>query len=209
MTNIKICGLSDTHLLEQVCTLDIHFVGFVHHPTSVRHVDIGPLAELVNATPEPIKSVVVVVDPSDQTLADLFDACSPDYIQLHGSESPDRVAAIKATYRTNIIKAIAVASEADIAGAEAYVNVADMILFDTKSPTGTSGGSGKPFDWSLLSAYPSSKPWMLSGGLSADNVQQAIATTHAPAVDASSHLETPVSSGRKDIEKIRAFVSSI
>ena len=206
---IKICGITDTDTLVQSCALDIGLVGFVHHPGSVRHVDILFLSKLMEQIPEPIQSVLVMVDPADSKLDYVFEWCHPDYIQLHGSETPERVMEIKKKYRSKVIKAIPVAYAEDVAKAAAYDQAADMILFDTKVEKGISGGSGKTFDWELLSDYQSARPWMLSGGLSAENVGEAMRVTKAPMVDASSHLENPIKSGCKSIEKIQAFVNAV
>lgn len=206
MPGIKICGISDLDTLERVCELDVNYIGFVHHPGSVRHVDVLFLAKLIKAVPEPTKTAVVLVNPVDSKLEYLFEWCRPDYIQLHGIESVDRVAAIKEKFSTKIIKAIPVGAAGDVQNANQYKYIADMMLFDTKMSKGVSGGTGKTFDWQLLANFKSDAPWMLSGGLSAENVVDAVRATSAPIVDASSHLEVPAKSGKKDLERIKAFV---
>lgn len=209
MPQIKICGISSADTLGQIAELSPQFVGFVHHPASVRHVSLPLLAELVRETPEHIKSVVVTVNPDDQFLDALFAACSPDFIQLHGDEAPTRAQQIKQRYGVGVIKAIAVADQSDIIAAKLYAGAADMLLFDTKASAGVSGGTGQSFDWNLLANYSADIPWFLSGGLSVENIAEAIRITHAPALDASSHLETPPKSGHKDIEKARTFVDKV
>lgn len=132
----------------------------------------------------------------------------PDYFQLHGNESPERLAEIKTKFGIPLIKAISVSTPSDIEISSTYQSVADIILFDTKAPQGISGGTGEVFDWGLLAGFQGAQ-WMLSGGLSANNVAEAIQTTHAPMVDASSHLETPARGGKKDLAKIEAFIALV
>lgn len=208
---IKICGISDAEILAHTIAAGADFVGFVHFEKSPRHVPLESLASLVNAASKNAQSVVVLVNPTNELLDSIFAKSPPDYLQLHGDESPEHVAEVKKKYGAKIIKAIAVSTADDVSRASAYENVADIILFDAKAPkhAENAGGFGVSFDWQALSGYENKKPWMLSGGLSHENIAQAIAMTHAPMVDVSSHVETPVGSGKKDIEKIRAFIRTV
>lgn len=209
MTEIKICGIRDAHTLQQTCALEPDYIGFVYFADSVRHVDMQPLAALVSSVPTLIKSVVVTVEPDDEFLTQLFGHCKPDYLQLHGHETTERASEIKFKYNTKIIKSVAVAEAADLAMASDFIGVADAMLFDTKLPTGISGGSGAAFDWNLMRSFSLPVPWFLSGGLSPDNVSHALTITQAPAVDVSSHVESPPKSGAKDLAKIGAFIRAV
>jgi phosphoribosylanthranilate isomerase len=210
---IKICGISDLETLEFIARQQADFVGFVHFQKSPRHVDVAALSQLINATPSSIKSVVVLVNPEDILLEEIFARATPDYIQLHGNESHARVLEIRNKYAVKIIKAIGVSDARDVASADAFASNADIILFDAKPPKDASnaGGLGVCFNWDILSSsFLSDKDnWMLSGGLSVDNVEAAIAATNAPMIDASSHLETPVGSGKKDLKKVSDFIHKI
>lgn len=208
MTKIKICGISDEKTLKEVCALGADYVGFVHHPSSPRHADLPLLQKLIKATKHQTYNVVVCVNPQDDFLDALCTTSPPNYIQLHGNEKPERVLEIKNKYSVKIIKSIAVREAFDIVQAGQYQQIVDAILFDAKAESGESGGLGISFDWSLLGGYNPEKLWFLSGGLSAENVAEALRATHAPAVDVSSHVETPSKSGVKDLQKIRGFMQA-
>lgn len=233
---IKICGISDSETLAHAVGAGANFVGFVHFKKSPRHVEISTLISLIKVTPAQSKSVAVLVNPTDELLDKLFANARPDYVQLHGDESTERVLEIKTKYNTKIIKAIAVSNAEDVASAHAFEGIADIILFDAKAPkdSDNAGGFGVSFDWNLLSSSPhrgevgrgvlldSASPsplpnpppqgeggfWMLSGGLTPENVAQALAITNAPMVDVSSHVETPPGSGKKNPQKISEFIKA-
>jgi phosphoribosylanthranilate isomerase len=151
--------------------------------------------------------VVLLVDPDDDALDRAIGAVSPHRVQLHGRETPTRVAEIKRRTQRPIIKALGVATADDLKTAQAYEGVADWFLFDAKPPDdGLPGGNGEAFDWQVLDAYAGATPWLLAGGLTPDNVSQAVAKTRAPMVDVSSGVEA--APGEKDADLMRAFVDA-
>lgn len=212
---VKICGISDVQTLQAAIAAGADFVGFVHFEKSPRHVDVQTLETLVKFVRDDgrqTESVVVLVNPDDSLLQTICENQKPDYLQLHGSETPERAAAIKQAFGVKIIKALSVSTAADISQAEAFRDIADIICFDAKAPKDSDnvGGFGISFDWALLHARTSlPETWMLSGGLSTANVAEALQQTHAPIVDVSSHVETPVGSGKKDVSKISAFIRAV
>lgn len=206
---IKICGLSTEPTLEAALEAGADRVGFVVFPKSPRHVSPDRLRLLAGRAGARAAVVVLTVDADDALLAEVIDAARPSMLQLHGRETPERVAAIRTRFGLPVMKAVAVSATPDLAGVPAYAAVADEILFDAKPPPGARlpGGNGVPFDWRLLSALDLPVPFMLSGGLTADNVGEALAVSRAPAVDVSSGVET--APGVKDPEKILAFVRAV
>lgn len=203
---VKICGLSTPETLDAALKGGASHVGFVHFAKSPRHVEAERLAALAARVPGHVQKVGVVVNPDDAMIEMLMQAGRLDALQLHGSEPPDRVAAIRTRFPgLNLWKAIPVKTTADIASAARYADIADLILFDAKTPDHADlpGGMGLRFDWSLLSGYRASGPWGLSGGLDPDNVAEAIRITRAPLVDVSSGVES--APGIKDVDKIAAF----
>ena len=207
MTEAKICGLSDRVMVEAALAGGARWLGFVIFPPSPRHVDpvlAGELAELATGR---ASTVAVTVDADDRLLADIRQQMHPDWIQLHGSESPDRVTATKAYARRGVIKALPIAEAKDLAAASAYDGVADMILFDAKPPKEASrpGGWGESYDYALLTHLTLGTPWILSGGLTPETVRNAIAASGAIAVDVSSGVES--APGVKDKTLIEAFLS--
>lgn len=203
---VKVCGLRTADALDAAVAGGTGMVGFVFFPPSPRSVDPEVAAALSARVPPGITRVGVVVDPEDADLDRLLAAVPLDCLQLHGSESPARVAAIRARTAVAVMKAIRVAVAADLAPVPDHAAVADRLLFDAKPPKGAKvpGGHGLPFDWRLLRDLRCRRPWMLSGGLTADNLEQAVARTGAAAVDVSSGVETRP--GVKDAGKIRAFL---
>jgi phosphoribosylanthranilate isomerase len=203
---VKICGLSTPETLDAALKGGASHVGFVHFAKSPRHVAPERLASLAARVPGHVQKVGVVVNPDDAMIEMLMQAGRLDALQLHGSEPPERVAAIRARFPgLKLWKAIPVKTAADIASAARYADIADLILFDAKTPDHADlpGGMGLRFDWSLLSAYRATGPWGLSGGLDPDNVTEAIRITSAPLVDVSSGVES--APGIKDVDKIAAF----
>jgi phosphoribosylanthranilate isomerase len=205
-TRVKICGLRDAETLKAAIDAGADFIGFVDFPKSPRHIMATGAAKLIAGLPPHVSSVIVTVDPSDEWLAQVDSYVSPTYIQLHGDESPERVNVIRQRlHNTKIIKAIAVSNADDIARADAYGSCAHMLLFDTKVER-LHGGSGKAFNWSLLEGRQIPLPWMLSGGLTPENVSKAISQTGATMVDVSSGVEsTP---GVKDSALIKQFIEA-
>ena len=181
-------------------------VGFVFFARSPRHVaasDAGTLAERARGRAE---IAALTVDADDAALDALVTALRPDWLQLHGHETPERVAAIRKYFGLRVMKALPVAARDDLAAASDYAGVADRLLFDAQPPRDATrpGGLGTPFDWHLLEELDPGIPFTLSGGLNADNVAEALRITRAPGVDVSSGVER--APGEKDPEKIRAFI---
>ncbi len=203
---IKICGLSTGPTLEAAIDAGADMAGFVFHEKSPRHIDLGTARGLGALAAGRIKKVALTIDADDDALAAVVEALSPDYLQLHGSESPARVEAVKARFGLPAIKAIGVATENDVLKAKDFAS-ADIILFDAKPAPGAGlpGGAGVVFDWRLLRNI-SAISWMLSGGLSAENLAEAYEATGAPGVDVSSGVES--ARGVKDISRIKAFIGA-
>ena len=205
----KICGIKTPEALQVAVQNGARFVGFVFFPPSPRHVAIDTAKALALTLPTGVRSVGLFVDPTDAQLDAVTGRVQLDMIQLHGAETPQRVAEIKGKYALPIIKAIPVNDAEDITAARDYEDHVDWLLFDAKPPAGSDvpGGTGQSFDWALLKGLEFSKPWMLSGGLSADNVSDALSVLFPDAVDVSSGVES--SRGEKDIEKISAFLAAV
>jgi phosphoribosylanthranilate isomerase len=203
---IKICGLSEEAALRAAVESGADYVGFVHFEPSPRHVSLAHAATLQTLLPAHVESVLVVVNPDDALLADIAHTLRPAYIQLHGSESPTRVADIRRQYPAQkIIKALPISAKDDLSQASGFEPLVDMMLFDSK-PGPLPGGNGVAFDWTLLKGFSGTTPWMLSGGLTAENVAGAIAQSGAVMVDVSSGVER--SAGIKDADKIRRFIAA-
>lgn len=205
---IKICGISTPAALDAAIAARADYAGFVFFPPSPRHVSLGDAAALGARGAKRIIRVGLFVDADDATLAEAVAAAQLDVLQLHGKESPERAAQVKAQFGLPVWKALSVASADDVARAAAYAGAADLVLFDAKTPKGTlPGGMGLSFDWNLLSARKtgalSAMPWGLAGGLTPDNVADAIRQTGAPLVDTSSGVES--APGVKDMDRIAAF----
>jgi phosphoribosylanthranilate isomerase len=203
---VKICGLSTAETLEVALEAGADAVGFVFFPPSPRHLGYEAARKLGARVKGRAEKVALTVDADDATLAAIVEALRPDALQLHGKETPERVAAIKQRFALPVMKAIAVAARADLAAVATYAGVADRLLFDARAPREATrpGGLGKSFDWRLLQNLDPGVPFMLSGGLDAGNVAEALRITRARGVDVSSGVErTP---GEKDANKIRAFV---
>ncbi|WP_338721594.1 phosphoribosylanthranilate isomerase [Devosia sp. XK-2] len=202
---VKICGIKTLDLLDATIAAGADMVGFMHFPRSPRHVSIDELGGLISAARGRIESCVVLVNPDNSSVAEVA-ALGPDWIQLHGPETPHRVEAIRAEAGVEIIKALPIGSAEDIAQVAAFAEVADRILLDAKPPKGADrpGGLGESFDWSLIEALDPSIPFMLSGGLTPDNVAQAIQQVKPMGIDASSGLET--APGVKNTKLIEAFI---
>jgi phosphoribosylanthranilate isomerase len=205
---VKICGLSTALTLDAALEAGADMVGFVFFSKSPRHIDWATARALGRHAEGRAKIVALSVDSDDDTLKRIVDALSPDLLQLHGSETPARVKEISERFGRSTMKAIGVATRADLAAAKAYEGVADILLIDAKPPKDAvlPGGNGRPFDWSLTRDFHAPVPWLLSGGLGPDNVEAAIALSGARGVDVSSGVES--APGVKDPAKIRAFVAA-
>lgn len=202
---VKICGIKTPDLLEATIAAGADMVGFMHFMRSPRHVTIEQLADLISQARGRIETCVVLVNPDNSCVAEVA-AMAPDWIQLHGPETPHRVETIREEAGVQILKAIPIGSADDVANVAQYVDVADRILVDAKPPKGADrpGGHGDTFDWNLLRALDPSIPFMLSGGLTPDTVAEAIRTVRPFGVDVSSGLET--APGVKDKRLIEAFI---
>ena len=212
MTDTKICGIKTSEALEAAIASGARWIGLVLHDKSPRNMPLATAAALADMARGRASVVVLLVDPDDNRLASVVREVAPDVIQLHGTEPVERVAAIRSAFGTRIIKAVGVRDETDVKQALAYYKpgkIADIILFDAKPPPGAerTGGHGIPFDWSILSAVPVDMPYLLAGGLTPDNVREAIRLTGAPAVDVSSGVET--APGEKSPELIRGFLQAV
>ena len=203
---VKICGLSTPEALDAALDAGADMVGFVVFEPSPRHVTFEKARALGKHLRGRAQKVALTVDADDALLDVMVDALRPDLLQLHGKEAPARVAAVKERFGLPAVKAIAVATRDDLAVVAAYAAVADRLLFDARAPREATrpGGLGKAFDWRLLENLDPGLPFLLSGGLDAGNVAEALRLTRAPGVDVSSGVER--APGEKDADKIRAFV---
>jgi phosphoribosylanthranilate isomerase len=204
---IKICGIRTLDMLEATIDAGADMVGFMHFVRSPRHVTIEELGDLISAARGRIESCVVLVNPDNSCVAEVA-ALGPDWIQLHGPETPHRVEAIRAEAGVSIVKAVPIGSADDITHVAPFVDVADMLLLDAKPPKNADrpGGHGASFDWSLLEALDPAIGFMLSGGLTPETVADAIRTVRPQGVDVSSGVET--APGVKSAALIEAFVKA-
>ena len=202
---IKICGLTNARALDAAILARADYAGFVFYSPSPRNLSIADAAALSARAEGRITRVGLFVDASDAAIADAVTAARLDALQLHGSETPARAAQLKAHFGLPVWKALAVTTKSDVERAAAYAGAADLILFDAKTPKGSSlpGGMGLSFDWSLVAGWKSPIAWGLAGGLTPSNVDEAIRLTAAPLVDTSSGVES--APGVKDMDKIAAF----
>ncbi|WP_081159060.1 phosphoribosylanthranilate isomerase [Ensifer aridi] len=208
-TEVKICGLKTAEAVERAVALGASHIGFIFFPKSPRNIepdDAGRLAERVRGR---TKVVAVTVDADSDDLDEIVSALSPDILQLHGSESPERVLSIKALYGLPVMKALSIREAGDLDRIDPYVGIADRFLLDAKPPAGSElpGGNGVSFDWRLLDALDGGVDYMLSGGLNADNIGHALALTGARAVDISSGVES--APGVKDVKLMDAFFEAV
>lgn len=204
---VKICGLNDEDAIDAALEAGADYLGFVFFAKSPRAVTPEQAAELTQFI-EGAEKVGLFVDPDDALLDEVLTHVRLDLLQFHGSETPERLAAIRDEYCVPVMKVIPVAEAADLEAAKAFYPVVDQILFDAKPPKGAElpGGNAVSFDWTILKGFTCPVPWMLAGGLTPANVAEAIKLTGAPAVDVSSGVEA--SPGVKDPDRIRAFVAA-
>ncbi len=203
---IKICGLRTPEPLDVALESGADQVGFVFFPPSPRNLGMEAARVLGERVAGRAAKVALTVNANDDTLAAIVAALKPDILQLHGTETPERVAVVRSKFGLPVMKALPIATRADLSPIRQYANVADRLLFDARAPQEATrpGGLGKTFDWTLLAGLKVNVPYMLSGGLDAHNVAEAIRITGAPGVDVSSGVESRA--GVKDSSKIRAFI---
>jgi phosphoribosylanthranilate isomerase len=201
---VKICGVRTPAIVKAAAEEGAEYVGFVFFEKSPRHLTLDQAKTLATAARGKIGTVAVMVDPDDALLDGVVDTVQPNLLQLHGEETPERVAAIKVRYGIPVIKAISIAAAADVEKASDYAATADYVLFDSKAAPGAAlrGGNGVAFDWRALAGVTA--PFALSGGLNADNVGEAIRVTGASFVDVSSGVER--APGDKDEALVRRFI---
>jgi phosphoribosylanthranilate isomerase len=204
----KICGLSTPETLDAAVAAGARFVGFVTYPRSPRHVASNDVLKALGArVPKGVIRTGLFVDPDDALLDERLATGAIDLLQLHGAETPERVAAIKVRTGKAVMKVIKVGEASDIErGIAAYAGVADRLMFDVAGGT-LPGGNATAFDWTFLSGRTVPLPWLLAGGLTSDNVAEAVRVTGAPTVDVSSGVES--SRGVKSVELIRAFLDRV
>jgi len=204
---IKICGLSTPETLDVALGAGADMVGFVRFPKSPRHVSLDLGHRLSLQARGRAQRVVLLVNPGDEDVAQAIEALNPDLIQLHGSETPERVAEIRSMVKRPVMKALGVAEPSDLQALQPYAGSVDRILLDAKPPRKADalpGGNGIAFDWRLLNGLDRKVSFMLSGGLDPDNVAEAIRLTRPQAVDVSSGVES--GPGLKDPARIEAFI---
>lgn len=206
MLPTKICGLSEPGGLQAAMHYGARYVGFVFYPASSRAVSIGMASLLSRQIGTGVLAVGLFVNPTDEEVMRTVEQVPLDMIQLHGSESPGRVACIKKHTGMQVMKAIPVADENDLSQISGYETAADWLLFDTKVYN-ESGGTGHTFDWELLKGRNFKKPWMLAGGITIDNVEEALRIIQPDAIDISSGVEKV--RGQKDPDKIRDFLQKV
>lgn len=208
--SVKICGLSTAETVTAAVEAGADYLGFVFFARSPRNITPEHAAELAALMPASVLKVALTVDADDATLDKIMAVLNPDILQLQGDETPARLVELKSRYGVTLMKAIAIAGPEDPIKSEIYRDSADLLLFDAKPPKSMQnalpGGNGLVFDWSLLAGQKPETPWMLSGGLTAENIREAIRISGAEAVDVSSGVED--APGRKNPELIRKFIQA-
>ncbi len=207
---VKICGINSPDTMNAAVTNGADYVGLMFYPPSPRFLGVSEAAKLAALVPATIRRVGVFVDAPANVIEETLEAVPMEALQLHGSESPEQVMRTKERFGLPLIKAVRLAGAEDLETARTYEGIADIILFDAKPPASMTGalpgGNAISFDWNLLAGWQGSTPWMLSGGLDAGNLAQAVKITRARAVDVSSGVES--APGTKDPAKIRAFLNA-
>jgi phosphoribosylanthranilate isomerase len=206
----KICGLKTPDAVAAAIAGGASLLGFVFYARSPRCIEPATAKQLATAVPPSVLRVGLIVDESDARIAEILAGCDLDVLQLHGSETPERVAEIRARFGKQVIKAIPVSEAADLDRAAAYEAVADYLMFDAKPPKAMAkalpGGNALSFDWSLLGNRRFALPWFLAGGLTSENLTEAVRISGAPLVDVSSGVEDRP--GEKNVSKIKAFLDA-
>jgi len=209
MIKVKICGLSSPESVQAAVTAGADFAGFVFFARSPRAVTAAQAAQLARGVPAGVGKVGLFADANDAAIAAVLAEAQLDYLQVHGAETPERVGQIRARFGLPVIKAVAIAEAADIGRAQGYEAVSDILLFDAKPPLAQDalpGGNGLVFDWTLIAERKWTRPWMLSGGLDAENLAEGVRISGATMVDVSSGVES--APGIKDLAKIRRFIEA-
>ena len=206
---VKICGLSTPETVAAALDDGADMVGFIFFPKSPRHVTAGKAAALRQAAIGRAQAVAVTVDADDACLDEIVSLMQPDWLQLHGRETPERILSLKSRHGLPVMKALSIREAADLQAVGVYRSVADRLLFDAKAPKGSDlpGGNGISFDWNLLSGLQSGLDYLLSGGLNVGNVRDALRITKAPGIDISSGVES--APGIKDIALIHEFFATV
>ena len=205
---VKICGLSTEETLDAALDAGADMIGLNFFPPSPRFVSLDIGRRLADRARGRAEIVALSVDMDDAGLDEIVDSLRPDWLQLHGKDSPERTAAVRARFPAKVMKVIHVAVAADLTRAADYAEAADRVLLDATPPKGATrpGGLGKPFDWTILAGFSPPKPYLLSGGLTPGNVAEALRISRAPGVDVSSGVET--APGKKSPDLIRAFIAA-
>ena len=205
---VKICGINSVESADAAVRAGADFTGLVFHPKSARALNMEQARALSDRMKGRTRIVALMVEPDDAALKAVVATAKPDFIQLHGKESVARISDIRSMTGLPVIKVLSVAEASDLAAASQYEAVADMLMFDAKAPENATreGGHGVAFDWQLLNGRTFSRPWLLAGGLNAENVARAVSISGAPGVDVSSGVET--SPGVKNPEMIRTFIEN-
>jgi len=208
--SVKICGINSREAVEAAVGGGADFVGFVFYPPSPRHVTAAEAAALARAAPAGVKRVGLFVDAEDALIRRAIEAVGLELLQLHGAETPARVSELRERFGVPVMKAIRIAAAADVETAERYLGASDWLLFDALPPesmtTALPGGNALSFDWRLIAGRRWEKPWMLSGGLTAATLREAVETSGAGVVDVSSGVEDRP--GHKDPARIAAFLAA-
>ncbi|MBI1776046.1 MAG: phosphoribosylanthranilate isomerase [Proteobacteria bacterium] len=207
MVAVKICGLTTPQAVTAAIWGGARYLGFVFYEPSPRNVTPIEAKRLIEGVPDDITIVALTVDADDRKLAEIVSILKPSLLQLHGGETPLRVSQVRARYHRPVLKAVAISGRGDLATAKRYEVAADLLLFDARPPKGAllPGGNGIAFDWRLLTKQTWRKPWMLSGGLTAGNIAEAVRLTKATIVDVSSGVEDKP--GVKSPEKVANFLA--
>ncbi len=207
-TVVKICGLTRETDVDAAVQAGANMVGFVFFPPSPRSIDTARAASLAARVPEGVVKVALSVDADDALLREISDNVGVDMMQLHGKETPKRAQDIRAMFGVPVMKAVAIAGAEDVARARTFEPAVDRLMFDAKPPADATrpGGNALAFDWQLIAGENWSKPWVLAGGLTAENVAEAVRVSGAAAVDVSTGVED--APGIKNAEKIRRFIAA-
>ena len=208
-TQVKICGLKTAEAVDRAVALGASHVGFIFFPKSPRNIEPDDAGRIADRIRGQAKIVAVTVNADNDELDEIVSALNPDILQLHGSEDAERLLTVKAMYGLPVMKALSVREASDLEKIDAYIGIADRFLFDAKPPKGSElpGGNGISFDWKLLDALDGSVDYMLSGGLNADNIGEAMAQTSARAIDISSGVES--APGVKDLKLMESFFNAV
>ena len=208
-TQVKICGLKTAEAVDRAVALGASHVGFIFFPKSPRNIEPDDAGRIADRIRGQAKIVAVTVNADNDELDEIVSALNPDILQLHGSEDAERLLTVKAMYGLPVMKALSVREASDLEKIDAYIGIADRFLFDAKPPKGSDlpGGNGVSFDWKLLDALDGSVDYMLSGGLNAENIGEAMAQTSARAIDISSGVES--APGVKDLKLMESFFNAV